>query len=376
MTGFPSFADSGRRAAGEAPTAIAIVGADGRLTWRALDGRADAIAGGLRLAGVGSGDHVVVLARPSVGAVAVLHGIARLGAVAAPLPVSLTTGELASAAEAIEPRVVLHDGDLETAATAIGRPTIAIEDLVGSEATGVAPPPLLDPGAPAVAILTSGTTGRPKIAVLSVAALVASAEAWLAALPPATGWLLALGLGHVAGLGVVWRAALGRVPLVVLARPDPAEIVAALTREPAPSHVSVVPTTMVRILDLVADGPPPATLRAIPLGGGPIDPLLVDRALRAGWPVVPTYGLSEAGSGVTALATADVEAHRGTAGRPLPGWSFGSRTPDRMASARSRSRRRPGSRATSATRPRPRLSSPRTAGSGPATSAASTRRAT
>ncbi len=50
--------------------------------------------------------------------------------------------------------------------------------------------------------------------------MAASAAAWLAALPPATGWLLALGLGHVAGLGVVWRAALTGVPLVVLARPD------------------------------------------------------------------------------------------------------------------------------------------------------------
>ncbi len=65
-------------------------------------------------------------------------------------------------------------------------------------------------------MLTSGTTARPKGVVLSVAALAASADAWLAALPPATGWLLALSLGHVAGLGVLWRAVAGRVPLRIV----------------------------------------------------------------------------------------------------------------------------------------------------------------
>jgi pimeloyl-ACP methyl ester carboxylesterase len=45
----------------------------------------------------------------------------------------------------------------------------------------------------------------------------------------------------------------------------------------------------------------------------------VTRALEAGWPVVPTYGLTEAASGVTALATADARAFPGSAGRALPG---------------------------------------------------------
>jgi O-succinylbenzoic acid--CoA ligase len=45
----------------------------------------------------------------------------------------------------------------------------------------------------------------------------------------------------------------------------------------------------------------------------------VTRALEAGWPVVPTYGLTEAGSGVTALATAEAAAFPESAGRALPG---------------------------------------------------------
>ena len=44
----------------------------------------------------------------------------------------------------------------------------------------------------------------------------------------------------------------------------------------------------------------------------------IDRAIAAGWPVIPTYGLSEMGSGVTALATNEAREAPGTAGRPLP----------------------------------------------------------
>jgi pimeloyl-ACP methyl ester carboxylesterase len=63
----------------------------------------------------------------------------------------------------------------------------------------------------------------------------------------------------------------------------------------------------------------PAALRAVLLGGAAIPPDLVRRATAAGWPVIATYGLTEAGSGVTALPTGDATASPGCAGRPLPG---------------------------------------------------------
>ena len=105
------------------------------------------------------------------------------------------------------------------------------------------------------------------------------------------------------------------------------------------SHVSLVPTQLARLLDVAEGlagaeragrqrttgeghgpaGTAPADVRAVLLGGAPIPPLLVARALASGWPIVTTYGLTEAGSGVTSLATADAPAHPESAGRPLPG---------------------------------------------------------
>ena len=332
MTRYASFEGSARLAAADMPTATAVVDGTVRLTWSDLDERADAAAGRLRRAGVHPGDRVALLVVPSADAVAVLHAIARVGGVIAPLGVGLTATELRAAVEVIDPSVVVHDPGLETAALAVGPPTFPLDELVRTAPGPDTEPEAAaasDPAAPAVVVLTSGTTGRPKAAILSTGALVASAEAWLAALPPATGWLLALGLGHVAGLGVAWRAALSGVPLVVLPRPDAMGIAAALATDPWPSHVSVVPATLSRLLEAVGDAPPPVTLRAVLLGGGQIPAELVRRAIAAGWPAVPTYGLSEAGSGVTALPAKEALDHPSSAGRALPGVELRIADPDR-----------------------------------------------
>ena len=111
---------------------------------------------------------------------------------------------------------------------------------------------------PGVVVLTSGTTARPKGVVLSERALAASADAWLAALPPATGWLLALGLGHVAGLGVLWRAIASGVPMRIADGSEPAALADAIA-SPEVSHVSLVPTQLARLLDAAGDAPPPPT---------------------------------------------------------------------------------------------------------------------
>jgi len=324
-----SLADSARIAAADPDRAFepAVTGGPVRWTWSELDRRADAVASGLLRAGIGAGDLVALLAAPSAAAVAALHGIARIGAVAAPVATGLVRPEMAAAGRVLGSRVVIAGQGFEAPAAMLADRVLGLEALVDG-AIDVAPGRPEDPAAPALAILTSGTTGRPKAAVLSTAALAASAESWLAALPPATGWLVAVGLGHVAGIGVVWRSALSGVPLVVLDRPDPAAIATALAADPWPSHVSLVPTTLIRVLDATGDRPPPATLRAVPLGGGTIAPSLVRRARAAGWPVVPTYGLTEAGSGVTALSTDEVASHPGSAGRALPGVALRIVAPD------------------------------------------------
>ena len=299
MTWFPDelLARHAREAGGE----IALLAGGHGLTWAELDARASAVAASLARAGIVAGDRVALVGPTDAAGVAGLIGILRAGAVAAPVPEGLTSREVALALEVLAPSLVLRVAE-----------TIATDEPF--------PAPDRDPEGPAVVVLTSGTTGRPKGVVLSARAMAASADAWLAALPPATGWAMPLGLGHVAGLGIVWRAIRGRVPVRVLPGRDPLLLLAALHGTgPAVSHVSLVPAQLARVLDEARGAPPPVALRAVLLGGGPIPPDLVTRALRAGWPVVPTYGLSETASGATALASEEAWDRPGSAGVPLPG---------------------------------------------------------
>ena len=319
MSRGPILALAVRRHAAARPLAAAIRDGQGDLSYAGLDRAADVATAALQASGIGPGDRVALLVAPSAEAVAILVGVARAGAIAVPLGARLTPPEIAAAIGATAPRLLIHDPDLGAAAAGHGVAALVPEALAararGVERRGVAPVPA---GA-AVAVLTSGTTGAPRAALLSHEALAASARAWGAALPPATGWLLCLGLAHVAGLGVVWRALAAGVPLVIGAGSEPAAIMAALAGPDAPSHVSLVPSQLARLLDATEGLPAPGALRAVLLGGAPIEPELVRRAAGAGWPVVPTYGLTEAGSGVTALPADEAAATPGSAGRPLPG---------------------------------------------------------
>ncbi|MDY6055217.1 AMP-binding protein [Micrococcus sp.] len=155
----------------------------------------------------------------------------------------------------------------------------------------------------AVAVVrTSGSTGTPKQTVLTGAALTASARATARRLGGEGTWLLALGLGYVAGLAVLSRSVqAGTVPVALPPGRFTAEGFAeAAGRLHAPNAgariVSLVPTQLARLL---APNAGRAGLRALAgfdhvlVGGARLDPRLRERAEAAGVPVTATYGMSE-----------------------------------------------------------------------------------
>ena len=86
-------------------------------------------------------------------------------------------------------------------------------------------------------------------------------------------------------------------------------------REQQITLVSVVATTLTRLLDAGLEHPP--ALRCALTGGGPVPPALVSRAREAGVPVSLTYGLTEACSQVTTAPVAGSTGKRPSAGPPL-----------------------------------------------------------
>ncbi len=177
----------------------------------------------------------------------------------------------------------------------------------------------VDLEAPATIVFTSGTTGRPKAAVLSHGNHAASADAWASVLGPRPGdrWLACLPLFHVAGLAIVMRASRWGVPLEMVERFEPAEVARRIAA--GVTHLSLVPTQLEQLLGTLGGRAAPARLRAILLGGGPIPTAMVERARAIGLPVLTTYGLTETGSGVAVGGAEAATLQDPAALRPLPG---------------------------------------------------------
>jgi O-succinylbenzoic acid--CoA ligase len=256
------------QAAAKHPDRIAIEGLERSLTYAELRDAAVAGAGGL------DGQPRVGLAMPpGEDFVIALHACLLAGAAAVPIDLRLGQAEQ----------------DQRWAA--------------------VLEPPLPGADDAEVAVMhTSGTTAAPKPVVLTAGNFLASAlgSAVALGLDPAERWLCPMPLTHVGGLSIPIRSTIYATTAVLHGRFDTEAVLNELM-DPARriTLVSLVPTMLARLLDAGLERPP--TLRWALLGGGPIPAPLLERAERAGVPVAPTYGMTEACSQIA------------TFGWPLPG---------------------------------------------------------
>jgi O-succinylbenzoic acid--CoA ligase len=273
---------------------------DGRcLTYAELDRRADEAARRLWSLGARPGSRVALLLGPSTAQVVAWHALMRLGAVAAPLDPRGTTAETDQRLRDLRPAVVVRDaGEIDAA------PESAEAELrAGNDAAEIA-----------CVVHTSGTSGRPRPVELTHGNLRASAlgSAARIGISPADRWLCCMPLHHVGGLMIPFRcAAFGAS--VAIEPFDPDRVGRALAEEPV-TLASLVPTMLSRLLD---SGARPGKLRWILLGGGPAPRALIERALEAGFPVAPTYGMTETASQIAAIAPWEVGAHPGSVGAPF-----------------------------------------------------------
>ncbi len=266
------------RAARERPRGVALDSVDGRLDYAELDRTATRAARRLSALGARPGQRVALALPARAPFVAALHGCMRLGAVAVPVDLRLTAGERGARTEGC---AVVVDAPL-------AGPEDADTPLTSSH----------DLAAPAIVVYTSGTTAGPKPIELTYGNWLWSAlgSAVALGLDPDERWLCTLPLSHVGGLSILLRSTIYATTAVLH---DGFEAAAAVREldEGAATLVSVVATTLARLLDAGLEHPP--ALRAALVGGGPIAPALLERAAAAGVPTVTTYGLTEACSQVT-----------------------------------------------------------------------------
>lgn len=173
------------------------------------------------------------------------------------------------------------------------------------------------------ALATSGSTGAPSVVLLSREAFLSSARASAANLgwQAADRWLLCLPLAHIGGLSVVTRCLIARRPVVLAAEPRAGESTSqrlALSIEQGqPSLLSLVPTQLSSLLQLEPRFALPPCVRAILTGGAAASPALLRSCAERSWPVLTSYGLTEACSQVATMSPGGGLAGERGVGRPL-----------------------------------------------------------
>lgn len=163
---------------------------------------------------------------------------------------------------------------------------------------------------------TSGSSGTPKWIALSKDALQVSAAAVNAHLEVTTNscWGLALPLHHVGGFGVAARAYAASCRFEHFAPRWQPETFTRWIADFHITHTSLVPTQM---HDLVAgQHRAPQCLRAIVVGGGRLDEATGRAARALGWPVLASYGMTEAASQIATQQLAALDAPYQSA--PIP----------------------------------------------------------
>lgn len=289
-------------AARRRPDHPVLVGDDGDLSWRELEARAAGMARRLARQGVGGGDVVAVLLPNTWGFVAALWAGLALGATVAPLNPLLAADERVRILRHLGPKAIVDTASAEETATAMA---------------------IADAGAPGIILYTSGSTGQPKGAVLSHAALAAANESWAGPVMGLTATdrvLAALPLAHSFGLnGALLAPLLAGATVVLQERFSPEETVRTIVQH----RVTVFPgvaTMFARILESPAlDSADLSSLHLAVSGAAPCPWTLASEwRRRTGVRIVRGYGMTELFRPVSYLAAEGTDLPD-SVGRAVPG---------------------------------------------------------
>ena len=308
-----------------------------RLTFGQLQAWAKAVESALARAGVDKGDRIAVLSRNSAEGVALYYGAARRGTILCNLNVRLSEEELAWILADAEPALLIAHPDFAGLADrlaaragigqvwsfgdvpmppppdrpATGKPAIATGAVCGQTPVAAIDPLLL--------VYTSGTTGRPKGAVMTHAAMV-----WTSATMAHTLdyrrrdiGLIPVPMFHVGGMSFVTFFVHMGATAVLPPAWQPGEILALIAGERV-NHFFAVAAMLKGLLD--APGFANAdlsSLRWIMAGGAPVPAEPIRAFGRRGVPVVQTYGTTETGGPATVVDLAHAAAKAGSAGLPF-----------------------------------------------------------
>lgn len=322
------------------PDAPALRFVGNTTTWADLRRRVAALAGALSGRGVGFGDRVMILMLNRTEFVESVLAANMIGAIAVPLNFRLTPTEIAVLVEDCVAHVMLTEAALAPVAIGVRniQPLLSVivvaggssqdsvfgyEDLL-NEAGDVHEPVDIPNDSPALIMYTSGTTGRPKGAVLTHANLTGQAMTALytsgANINSDVGFV-GVPLFHIAGIGNMLTGLLLGLPTVIypLGAFDPGQLLDVLEAEKV-TGIFLVPAQWQAVCTEQQARPRDLRLRVLSWGAAPAPDALL-RQMSATFPetqILAAFGQTEMSPVTCMLLGEDAIAKRGSVGRVIP----------------------------------------------------------
>ncbi len=310
------------------------------VTWAQLRTRVAALAGALSRRGVGYGDRVMILMLNRTEFMESVLAANMLGAIAVPVNFRLTPTEIAYLVADCEARIVITEPVLATVAAGVRDvepllSTIIVAGAPGDDATlgyedlldeNVEPPGPVDISneSPALIVYTSGTTGRPKGAVLTHTNLTGQTMTGLythgADLNNDIGFI-GVPFFHIAGVGNMLTPMLLGTPTVIhpLGAFDPGHLLDVLEAEKV-TGIFLVPAQWQAVCAAQRAKPRNLKLRVISWGAAPASDTLL-RQMSESFPgaqILAAFGQTEMSPVTCTLLGDDAIRKRGSVGRVIP----------------------------------------------------------
>jgi O-succinylbenzoic acid--CoA ligase len=208
--------------------------------------------------------------------------------------------------------------DLKTVATKTE--SFLIDDFVGACRSHWTPVPFdkykFDLQAEASIILTSGSSVKPKAVLHTLGNHYFSALGAHDNIPfgPGDKWLASLPMYHISGFSLIARALLHGGTLIC---PPAKQPLAESIQQHDMTHLSLVPTQLIQLLQDPACIQKLKGLTAILLGGAPLPLFLIQKAMALELPIYRTYGSTEMASQITTTRAIDCSNVHNSSGHPL-----------------------------------------------------------
>lgn len=306
------------------PDRPAIIRGENRWSWSTLDARVNALAAAMREEGIGAGSKVLLHGANCMDSLTVFYATWRLGAIIVPTNSKLLPDDVTPLAALIDPDLVILHASLGEHASALSayrlwsisdvdaRPEFAAGDVTEAvekfTGTDVVENAAVHPGTPAWYFFTSGTSGRPKAAVLTHDQMAFVITNHICDLMPGLtehdSTLILAPLSHGAGVHALTHVARGAA--VVLTESEALDAVEAwdVIRQQSISTMFTVPTILNKLAQAApADHDPnTSSLRYLIYAGAPLSSRDQKAALHTlGRVLVQYYGLCEVTGNITVL---------------------------------------------------------------------------